>query len=217
MKQNRQLNHLVKFNAVAIFAISLIAILGVQTRAENTNFAYKAKPESVIASVHLDWLHFSDSCPIVVDFTSERKQLIKELLNVFNDPKTSNFNQCTCAYYLGEMRASEAADALATAIALEFSYSHVVVRGIPDAAYDPAYNALVKIGRTAIPAVIRNLAESDDSKVRTLSLKVLYRIEEDKDIAQLRLQKALNVQKASQKQTRLQAAIKSLAAMSFDK
>ena len=72
-------------------------------------------------------------------------------------------------------------------------------------------HALIKIGNPSIPAVIRNLAESDDAKVRELSLTALYHIDGDKDITQLRLQKALKAEKDLQKQARLQAALKSLS------
>ena len=54
----------------------------------------------------------------------------------------------------------------------------------------PVVDALVKIGNPSIPAVIQNLAETEDGQVIELSLEVLYRIEGDKDIVQLRLQKA---------------------------
>ena len=79
----------------------------------------------------------------------------------------------------------------------------------------PATQALVKIGNPAIPAVIRNLAESDDATFRRLSLSALYHIEGDKDIVQLRLQKALAAEKVSTKQVRLQSALKDLAGTSF--
>jgi hypothetical protein len=44
-------------------------------------------------------------------------------------------------------------------------------------------------------------------------LQALTRIDVDKDISQLRLQKALKAEKNPQKQARLQAAIKSLVAV----
>lgn len=61
-------------------------------------------------------------------------------------------------------------------------------------------------GCPSIPAMLRNLEESDDAQMRKLSLEVIYRIKSDKDIAQLRLQKALHAETDTQKQARLQAA-----------
>ncbi len=52
---------------------------------------------------------------------------------------------------------------------------------------------------------------------RRVSLQVLTRIDGDKDISRLRLQKALNAQKDSQKQARLQMALKTLGETQFDK
>ena len=68
----------------------------------------------------------------------------------------------------------------------------------------------MKIGSPAIPPLIQNLEESDDPTVRKLSLFVLCFIDGDKDIVQLRLQKALKAEKDPKKQARIQAAIKSL-------
>ena len=62
---------------------------------------------------------------------------------------------------------------------------------------------------------IRNLAESEDAKIIELSLEALCRIEGDKDIVGLRLQKALATEKDSQKQARIQSASKALAETSF--
>jgi hypothetical protein len=73
--------------------------------------------------------------------------------------------------------------------------------------------ALIEIGNPSTPAVIRNLADSDDPKVRELSLRVLTRIDNDKDISQLRLQKVLKAETDPKKQARLKAALNALAEM----
>ena len=95
-------------------------------------------------------------------------------------------------------------------IFLQYDTSAELIKGLPPILGHPAVEALIKIGNPSIPAVIRNLAESDDAKVRELSLKVLKSIDGDKDISQLRLQKAFKAETASQKQARLQAALKDL-------
>jgi len=121
------------------------------------------------------------------------------------------------AYLLGEYRFSQAAKTLAINILWEDKVRPNTERG-SEWFWDhyPAMEALIKIGNPSIPAVIRNLAGSDDVKVRELSLKVLYHIEGDKDIVQLRLQKALTAEKDLQKQARLQSALKALAETSFE-
>jgi hypothetical protein len=145
--------------------------------------------------------------------------MASQLLDILKSKKTSNLNQCASAYYLGEIRNPESANALADLISLRLDVSKINLIGLPEILQKigeyPAMNALIKIGNPSIPAVIRNLAESDDAKVRELSLKILYRIDGDKDIVKLRLQKALAAQKDSQKQARLQSALKALAETSF--
>ncbi len=120
------------------------------------------------------------------------------------------------AYLLGEYRFPRAADGLAQRITLEDKIRSTAQRS-HEWFWDryPAMEALVKIGTPSIPALIRNLEQSDDVTIRDLSLKVLYRVEGDKEITTLRLQHALNMQKDPQKQTRLQSALKSLSEMQF--
>ena len=128
----------------------------------------------------------------------------------------NNEAKCYAAYFIGEYRFSQSANNLAQVIALHEDFLRPNGRIWVWGQY-PAMEALIKIGNPSIPAVIRNLAESDDAKVRELSLKVLYHIEGDKDIVQLRLQKALRTETDLQKQARLQAALKNLDEISFIK
>jgi hypothetical protein len=145
---------------------------------------------------------------LLADSITQRKQVVQSLIRVFNDPKSrAETQKCNAAYYLGAIRASEAADSLAAQITV----APGVAGSEPFTGWEPVTTALVAIGTPSIPSVIRNLAESDDTKVRELSLQVLTRIDSDKDISQLRLQRALKAEKDSQKQVRLQAALKSLA------
>jgi hypothetical protein len=194
MKQNR------------IFTVSVIIILSTNAFADDTNEAVKTK--DMMASLQNNYLPTVERT--ISDFSSERQQMIADLLNVFKDAKSSNLSQCAAGYCLGEIRASEAADTLASKITLELDLSKYPIDHFPICAGTPILQALVKIGNPSFPAVIRNLEESDDIQVRDLSLKVLYRIDGDKDIVQLRLQKALKAEKDPQKQARIQAAIKSL-------
>ncbi len=190
--------------------------LETKAQVQATNSAFSVTPGDVIASVHLDWLSFNLSDRVVRNFTEDRQKLIRELLETFNNSNTPNFNRCTCALYLGEMRAADAASALAPAISLELD-PHVEIKGVMLAQFDPAFNALVKIGSPAIPALIQNLAESDEANVRTLSLKALNRIDGDGDIVRLRLQKALKAETQSQRKKRLQAALKAVEETSVGK
>jgi HEAT repeat protein len=150
-----------------------------------------------------------------LQWDQDQRRLINGLLGIFKDPKSSRLNQCAAAHYLGELHASIAVRALSEKITLNY-----VRTGFIDHMSDlgaAVEVALIQIGTPSIPAMIRNLEESDDARVRDLSLEVLYHIEGDKDIVRLRFQKAITAQKDSQKQARLEAALKSLGEMQFDK
>jgi HEAT repeat protein len=144
-----------------------------------------------------------------------RKEIVQDLISIVRDPESSDSAKGYAAYYLGVLRASEAVDALADHITLSLlkpgtATGHMNIDLAPWRAL-PAMHALHAIGTPSIPAVVRNLAESDDASVRELSLRALNNIENDKDIATLRLQKALKAETDPKKQARLQAAIKALA------
>ena len=142
------------------------------------------------------------------------RQMLETLIVKFDSGDSDE--KCYVAYLLGNYRFPQAVNALAKNIALEDKIHPNQERG-SEWFWDryPVMEALIKIGNPSIPAVIRNLAESDDIKVRELSLKVLCHIEGDKDIVHLRLQKALAAEKDSPRQARLQSALKALAETSF--
>lgn len=189
------------FSALASFSsINLIAQDTASSGARN----------NIIVSVRSDNLDVFDQS--ANQWQAENEKLVSELLAILTNVHSSNLQQCAAAYYLGEMRLPEASDALAANIGLHLTHP---VDHLTSLMRPPAVEALVKIGNPSIPAVIRNLAESDDANVRDLSLKVLYRIDSDKDIVQLRLQKALAAEKDPQKQVRLQSALKIFAETPF--
>jgi hypothetical protein len=147
---------------------------------------------------------------VVHDYHADNNQLGAQLLMLLKSTQ-SNFSQSASAYFLGEIHYTNSVDALAAQIAFRFHgviMKHLVEINIPEY---PAMDALVKIGTPSIPVAIQNLAESDDAQVRDLSLQVLNRIENDKDIVRLRLQKALQAEADPQKHMRLQTALKSLS------
>ncbi len=80
----------------------------------------------------------------------------------------------------------------------------------------PAVEALIKIGDPAIAYVLRNLQESNDAKVRELSMRVIYHIDrKDKGFVRLHLEKALAVQDNTEKKARLQTALRFLQVSDF--
>ena len=142
------------------------------------------------------------------NLSANRISVQRELLDLLENSNSEKMKE-SAAYLLGIYRMDAAVPMLARFIALsvkpQLQDHEALILGYP------AKDALIKIGNPSIPAMIRNLTESDDAKVRDLSFQVLCRIDGDKEISQLRLQKALKMETDSQKQARLQAALKSLA------
>jgi len=195
------------------------------TRIQTRNEQWRANPfvdERVIAAIETvnDDEYFTGTSSMAAfstpyrDSLYYRKVMLGILLDILSDPKTHKLAKGCVAFYLGIMRAPEAAASLAAIITNTVPvvpHKFSLTEGPPFGSYEPVGDALVAIGTPAIPAVIRNLTESDDPKVRELSLKVLDRIESDKDIVQLRLHKALAAQSDVTKQSRLKLALKLLA------
>jgi hypothetical protein len=199
---------------ISILFISLLMILDIKIHSQDT-FDYNLKLSDIAASARAMDLGVFDK--VANDFHMERQRLGSELLQNLKDPDSSNLRKCASAYYLGELGITEAVDTLSTQIKLDLDMSHIQVDGLPRLPGHPAMEALIEIGAVSIPAVIRNLAESDDAQCRELSLTVLCRIEGDKDVVQLRLEKALKLETNSQKQLRLQSALKSLGGIEVRK
>jgi HEAT repeat protein len=183
---------------IIVFALSEISIQASQD----------SSISNVIAAVVADdYRLFDQAC---YQNLSEKEQAAHQFLVIFKDPASSNFKRCAAAYYLGELSNKNAINDLASSISLAFKYDVDSLR-IPAFAGYPAMDALVKMGSSSIPALIRNLTESKDTLVQDLSLQAIIRIDNDRDISQLRLQKAIKSETDLQKQTRLQSALASLA------
>lgn len=109
-------------------------------------------------------------------FLKDRKNSINDLVALVaqtGDKKYSDETRSAAAYLLGELRAAEAVPALSKASANPL--------GPMDSAgisrYDaPIFTALVKIGRPAVPTMIKNLEETDNASIRHTSIMVLYHV-----------------------------------------
>jgi hypothetical protein len=191
-------NHSV-FAAMAALGLG-IAVAG--TRAEDkTQSPSTVTSTDVIGSLEAGGLEQCDK--VAVQWTVERNRLSPRLLSMFQDAKAPTLQRCFAAYYLGEMRSPEAAGALAPEIALHINLSKYIIKHLPLIAGYPVADALVKIGGPAAPSVMENLKGSDDPAVTDLSLKVLYGIQRDKDVVQLRLTKAIESEQDVARKTRL--------------
>lgn len=151
---------------------------------------------------------------------AHRQQIIQSLIKIIDNPQSTAYAKGCAAHYLGGMRALEAVDSLAAHITNSPPGANPSRSAFHELAYGeflPSVSALIKIGTPAIPAVIRNLAESDVEAVRGCSMIVLQSIDGDKSIVQLRLQKAFDAQTDATKKARLESALKSLTVIPANK
>ena len=194
------------------FAACILSSLAAYSQTVNSN--HTVSPRDIISLVRSNSGSLDIFQKDLSDLRANRQQFTRRMLDILLDSKSSELSKVAAVFCLGEIRAVDAVNPLAKQISLEFNFRKYYWSNFPpDFPQYPAVDALVEIGNPSIPAVIRNLAESDTAKVRDLSLQALTRIDVDKDISQLRLQKALKAEKNPQKQARLQAAIKSLVAV----
>ncbi len=187
--------------AVLFVMISTMAALGGPGGTASTNMSIDDQVVTALSNVASN-KDVPDLAALVFSGFAHRQQIIQSLIKIIDNPQSTVYAKGCAANYLGEMRASEAADSLAAHITNNppgASWARTAFHEVPYGDTLPSVSALIKIGSPAIPAVIRNLAESDVEQVRTCSMVVLESVEGDKDVMQLRLQKALDAQTDARK------------------
>lgn len=197
----------------AVVGLVRILLLIAATSAFSTVLGASADEDGMVEKLRRFEKLSAEQRVALLEASNENQKAIRTLL--LKQLAATNIEaKCFAAYLLGQHRFAEAADSLAALITLRAE-----VRSNPrEWLWDlyPAMEALIKIGGSSIPATLRNLEESDDPKVRELSLKVVYHAEKkDKDIIQLRFNKALAKQDDPQKRVRLKLAIESLLDVRF--
>lgn len=156
----------------------------------------------------------------------QRLQNIDILISILNGNFSPDVKD-SAAIALGNCRASEAVNVLIKNIDLDVR-GRVILGLLSEEEGNPVSTSLVKIGNPSIPAIIQLLEETgsvldngktlDDRRsveIRALLLRALCRIDGDKDIVRLRLQKAMKAETDSKKQARLQSALDALDKTSF--
>ncbi len=207
MKKSQHCHQFLETTLARIFLIlGWFAVLQVPATAGD-EAARKIKPDDVIAWIRSGTNSLSEFDRISVGFRAERERFGRELSAILTDPGTSDIGVYAATYYLGEIRFSDAAGVLALRIGYAFDWAKYPWSTFPDIPPYPVVEALVKIGSPSIPALFRNLEESDVAKTRELSLIAICRIDGDKELTTLRLQKAANAQRDSTKKARLETAL----------
>jgi|GEM_PF-2082704 len=138
----------------------------------------------------------------------DRKDMVRKLIELVdpaNAEKYSDETRSAAAFLLGEFRAREAVPVLSKALRNPLGPSDIW-DGSP---YDvPIFSALAKIGRPAVPAMIKNVEASDDELLRKRSLGVLSHVLGGKRRTLELLAKLQARAKDEKKIERIKAAIK---------
>lgn len=111
---------------------------------------------------------------------ADRKDLVEALCAVVDQKNAGTYSweaRVAGAYLLGELRAPEAVPSLSSAMVEVLREGSKVVRGLAPPYRSPlaVSNALIKIGRPAVPQMIENIEGSDDKTLVIGSLQVLNR------------------------------------------
>jgi hypothetical protein len=115
---------------------------------------------------------------------------------------------------LGELRAKESVDLLASRIAFPApSGGKRVILRLPDLAQDyPAVGALIEIGAPSVPAVLNVLSENSDALSLQNASWVLLQVLGDK-CARLALDEALNKEQNPKRKDRIRKALQQFSAV----
>ena len=162
-------------STVLIIMASLAAVVLVLGVAMGDNSKNEEK-ENMSLIANLQSKNASTRDDAVDAFLKDRKNSIDGLIALVaqtGDKKYSDETRSAAAYLLGEIRAVEAVRALSRASANPLG----PMVGFDVSRYDaPIFTALVKIGRPAVPAMIKNLEETDNANIRHNSMFVLYHV-----------------------------------------
>jgi hypothetical protein len=151
-----------------VMVLSITVVLAViAARAENQEASLALRLSSDDQSVRFE------TAQGILD---EREELVKELCEIVHHTNADRHPakaRATAAYLLAIVRAPEAVPALSSALGDRIMPEHRT-RIVPFQA--DAYEALIQIGRPAIPQMIDNLRLSDNVEVRGYSTVVLHEV-----------------------------------------
>lgn len=156
---------------------------------------------------NLSQLHREARFALIGEAVKERQDTEKSLISYLSSPESPFEIKVLSAYLIGEYRMSAAAKHLADNITLEWDGSIKVKREVPWGRY-PVVDALAKVGKPALPEVLRLIQENSDMRVRELAAQVVRDIE-GPDLGRIVIEKAIAKQTNPERKQRLEAALSS--------
>ena len=137
------------------------------------------------------------------ELAKERAELQGVLLTQLSSSQSKETRSCA-AFLLGLYRMEQAVNDLAKLITMEADIQKQK-REAPWGRY-PVVEALIRIGRPGIPAMLENIEKTDDELVRKLSARVI-RFVEGPDIAKFVLEEAIRNERDTTKKQNLQSGL----------
>ena len=148
----------------------------------------------------------SENCEQLTEQLSKQWEDTKGLLitSLGSDDQQVQF---TAAFLLGLYRYAEATDSLANLIVMEDAGRNEKRQSRESLWGEyPAVEALIRIGKPSVSAMLRNLESSEDEHVRGLSARVIYYVEGPK-LAKIVVENAVNEQKDPIKKKLLESSL----------
>ncbi len=159
--------------AVTVVA-AVIVMLSATASADSSP---KGKEEETVSGIENLCSEEPRTCDAAVDaILKGRLATVQQLLPLIDPANATHYSdraRCAAAYLLGELHAVEAVPTLSRALADEPGRK---MRSRSCRFDAPVWNALVKIGRPAVPTMIENVEKSDDGTLRIKSLDVLNHV-----------------------------------------
>ena len=152
----------------------------------------------------MDRMTASDRESLLTDLETEWQATKEALINNLSSQQEQT--RFSAAYLLGLYRYVDAADSLAQVIDMESKDSAAQKRLARWDRY-PAVEALIKIGKPSVPAMLRNLEESKNENVKELSARVISYVE-GKELAKSIVANAIAKQGDPAKKANLESSLK---------
>jgi len=146
----------------------------------------------------------------LAELSKERSDIQGNLIYQLSNSESKEM-KFAAAFLLGRYRMEQSVGALSEFLTLEYEHKTPWDRE-PLWGRRPIVEALIRIGRPAIPEMIKNIETSEDKKVRELSARVI-RYVEGPEVAKFILERQIEKQSDEAKQRNLREALQYIAGL----
>jgi HEAT repeat protein len=192
-----------------IFSIVIIVILiGIGTLVFAEKTTKKKSTENYQLISKMGTLSAEERMSFLNQLTKERLDIQGNLIQLLKNSRSKDV-KFAAAFLIGLYRMERSVYSLSRYITLESESEYEYTDSsnkLPLWDRYPIVQALIRIGKPAVPEMIRNIQTSDDEKVRQLSARVI-RYVEGPEFGRIVIEKAIERQTDPQKKSKLEAAL----------